>query len=330
MPGAINRITVAAPDSEVLARLKSVDKLTVCCRQDEHNQSTILFKRAGRWDRLYARFLMSRKERRERAEMVVSRFKNLLNIENNDHWLLANIRQKIEAKGVIKGEFLAKNIQMANTRFKLDSDQFLIAPKSGDAVALINESPDRVGGDYQVLSYQKGNQRIFNEIPKNVKSSDLYAEADNQIASDKYYRYFGYDSENNWEGSFAVFYTVCDNSGIAVMPPANWLSYEATVKPEQFFKLLGRKLSGAVVMEPLPDYYFSDLRKKITSATSERFTDQNLKAQLRAAYAINAENHSRGDSVVITFATEDPALFKRLNEINSKLTKELKNAEIHA
>ncbi len=329
MSGAtVKSLTISSHDYlAALDTLESGKFFQIKINKNSGEQRQVLLRRAGLLDRFCAYWFTSRAERETRAKQLANHVRTVLGLPDR-HWLLGKIEDKVQADGLIDGKFLAKHLKV----FKGDCQIYggtIHARKSNGGIGLVNAAPEKVHADEQVMSFDVAKSECEKSRDAYYDSLDQYAAGENQSKVEIYNRNFLKDGNDGcgWQGAFAsVSQSTSASDSVVAMPPLDEFQKRGIETPEKFFRALGQYASGAIVMSPLSDNHFMKSAGESPASTKPVFSDDNLKEQLWFAYQINSEAAQQDKSVVITFATEDRSLFRRLEQLNIEVRKEFEQA----
>lgn len=277
---------------------------------DGGGNTTLYVKPGGIFQRLRAWF-SGASERKEVAKQVCARLQAVLGTESIVEGLLNNVKKQILNEGRLTGDYLARNL-----------DAF----QKGEMLVSVKDIPTKALGVGQQI-------RVLSGSPTQIESDRCIVSSSTAIdllkmpsSQGKKNDQGSLESLTQWEQDALKAVT----SSISLRPIENAASKakklycvrpfsrhtkDVGLNPAKMNLLIRSAIgnaTGAIVIEPQPDKFKDG---------ELGYSDEGLKAQIKAALEKTKEAEKSGQDRVITFVSPDKALLKRIQSLYAERTK---------
>lgn len=269
------------------------------------------------FESLEEKLSLTKAERQKRAAAVADAIEPIL-LKSRQPQLVQNIRDRIAHTSGFRGKDLARDyapVSAGRPVRPLEGGQ-VVARNRGKALRLLGVPAETVKADKAVLRSSTGGKLVTQD----------WLKADSEKKSMEPPGYAGWNSallkQESWSNPrhskvFEMELKHAAAAKVAVVWEADThRPHPAGELHDWILQAIGTA-SGSVVIEPQPDQYQADSQQ----GTKPVYTDEGLKAQIRAAMTKIADAKRAGHDLVITFATPDPGLQQALGKALDLLAK---------
>lgn len=295
-------LNISAADHSTVQQIKNLGVLRVeSWIQTDTNMQISLHERT--WGEWWGEIFYPKKAAQAR-EAAAEALERAVNIAGVHPQLAQNIRDKINLRGEITGAALAQD-------FARVEEGKTLAPVKGGAIAADNKgkrvdfiraSPQEIRCEHAILRDQTVSKQVVALYDRFLKpDAPKFTEQSTGVTT---------TVAATFKVEKAATYWTCIKD--TELPDTGHGTGKLTDKQlKDLFRSALEGKSGSVVMEPFPDE-FRQLHGEIT----RNYSEEGLQAQLEAAR--EAIRKADGD-LVITFASEDEAILKKLREMHLEM-----------
>ena len=290
----------------------------------EASKDKISFRRPGFLEKLFFRLFASAEDRKAKADAACHAIKTALKIPD-DHNLLVNIRSQIRDNGFVKGSDLTSQLEALEGKYEVNNG-VIEAKKDHESVGFLFCDPyseslkaDRVIVKNEQAPWLEGEAKYLVENDSTL--GDIERTYISEVNGNSSVRY-----RNREQFLSSIGQCKLDGPHIHRFPDIGKIHTDQANNEglKTFHGLIEaavKELHGAVVISPLPDQFAEDHDK---SGQDSTYSDESLRAQISAAYALNRPYGHKDGGLYISFASSDAELMERMIRLDKDITSSAK------
>lgn len=285
----------------------------------EESNGKISFRRPGFLEKLFVKLFASAEDRKAKADAACQAIKTALKIPDG-HNLLVNIRSQIRDNGFVKGSDFSSQLEALEGKYEVKNGA-IEAQRDHESVGFIFCDPyseslkaDRVIVKHEQAPWLEGEAKSLVENDSTLGEFEkTYISEANGNASIRY--------QNREQFLSSIGQCRLDGPHIQRFPDirqihADQANNERLKTHHGLIEAAVEGLHGSVVISPMPDQFTADLDN---SGQDSTYSDESLRAQISAAYALNRPYGHEDGELYISFASSDTGLMERMIRLDKDI-----------